>query len=297
MIAEQAAKVIENATVLDAPADVLAGFVSKVLKPGTVKDLLSGTPIGHPAHPALIAVPIGSWISASWLDIVGGRGSRDAARKLVLLGIVSAVPTALTGASDWSDTSGAERRVGFVHAMANSAGLGLYVASWRARRRGHHVRGAGLAMAGAGVVGVSGWLGGHLAYALGVGVNTTAFVSAPAEWTDVAAEADLLEGQPTSANDGVQPLLLLRQGGTIYALSDRCTHRGGPLHEGSLIDDCIECPWHGSRFRLVDGAVVQGPATQPQASLEVRVETGRVLVRRGPEPRSLRTHPVGSVAE
>lgn len=294
MIAERAVKAIENATLLDRPAEAVAGLVGKVLKPGSVKDALSGTPIGHPAHPALIVVPIGAWLSASWLDLVGGRGGRDAARKLVLVGVISAVPAALTGASDWSDTAGAERRVGLVHALANSTGLGLYVASWRARRRGEQLKGAGLALAGAGAVGLGGWLGGHLAYALGVGVDTTAFLGAPAEWTDVAAEADLAEGRPTPATLGVVPLLLLRQAGSIHALNDRCTHRGGPLHEGTVIGDCIECPWHGSRFRMSDGGVARGPATTSQQSFEVRVEGGRVFVRRSTEQRALRTNPVAS---
>ncbi len=296
MFAERAAKAIENVTALDRPANAVAEAVGKVLKPGLVKDALSGTQLGHPAHPALIAVPIGSWLGASWLDLVGGQGSRDAARKLVALGVLSAVPTAITGASDWSDTSGAERRVGFVHAVANSTGVGLYVASWRARRQGKHARGVGLALAGAGVVGFSGWLGGHLAYALGVGVDTTAFTGAPTEWTDVAADVDLLDGQPVGATVGVVPIVLLRQGSRIYALNDRCTHRGGPLHEGQVVGDCIECPWHGSRFRLDSGEIERGPATQSQQAFEVRVDAGRVLVRRSNEQRSLRTSPVASVA-
>lgn len=296
MLADRAAKAIESATVLDRPANAVAGAVGKVLKPGPVKDALSGTPLGHPAHPALIAVPIGAWLSASWLDLVGGHGSRDAARKLVVLGVLSAVPAALTGASDWSDTSGAERRAGFVHAVANSTALSLYLASWRARRQGKYAKGAGLALAGAGVVGFSGWLGGHLAYALGVGVDTTAFTGAPTVWTDVAADADLVDGQPMGITVGVVPVLLLRQRNRIYALNDRCTHRGGPLHEGEVVGECIQCPWHGSRFRFDTGEIERGPATQSQQVFEVRVDAGRVLVRRSNEPRSLRTSPIASVS-
>ena len=294
MFAERVAKAIETSAFLDQPADAVAGAVSKVVRPGRLKDTLSGTALGHPAHPALIVVPIGSWLGATWLDFVGGRGSRDAARKLVGIGVLSAVPTALTGASDWSDTSGAERRVGFVHAVSNSAGLFLYLASWRARRHGKQAKGVGLALAGAGVISFSGWLGGHLSYALGVGVDTTAFTGGPADWTDVAAESDLIEGQPMGATVGVVPVFLLRQGARIYALNDRCTHRGGPLHEGDVVGDCIECPWHGSRFRLSSGDVAQGPATQSQQAFEVRVDAGRVLLRRSSEPRSLRTSPVAS---
>jgi nitrite reductase/ring-hydroxylating ferredoxin subunit/uncharacterized membrane protein len=294
MLVEQLAEAIENEEALDAPAEAVAEFVGKVFKPGPIKDALSGTALAHPAHPAIIVLPIGSWVSATWLDFFGGKGSRDAARKLVALGIVSAVPAALTGASDWSDTTGAERRVGFVHALANTTGLALYMASWRARRRGKHYRGVALALAGSGVVGFSGWLGGHLAYSLGVGVDTTAFLGGPADWTDVAAEADLPDGQPVAATAGAAPVVLVRQGDQIFALNDRCTHRGGPLHEGSVLNGCIECPWHGSQFRLDDGTIKRGPATEPEPVFEVRVESGRVLVRRSSDPRSGRTSPVAS---
>ncbi len=280
MFAQRLAQEIENASVLDAPAETVSGLVAKVLKPGPVKDALSGTSLGHPAHPAVIVLPIGSWVSASWLDFFGGPESRNAARKLVALGVMSALPAALTGASDWADTTGAERRVGLVHALANTTGLSLYVASWRARRRGRQARGAALALAGAGVVGFSGWLGGHLAYSLGVGVDTTAFLGGSTDWTDVAAEADLVDGQPTQAVAGVVPIVLVRQGPQIFALNDRCTHRGAPLHEGSVSDGCLECPWHGSRFQLSDGSVARGPATRPEPSFDVRVDSGRVLVRR-----------------
>jgi nitrite reductase/ring-hydroxylating ferredoxin subunit len=104
----------------------------------------------------------------------------------------------------------------------------------------------------------------------------------------------LVEGQPVAASLEDVPLMLLRQDGAIYALNDRCTHRGGPLHEGTVVDDCIECPWHGSRFHLSDGTVARGPATTSQQSFEVQVEAGRVRVRRMDEQRALRTNPVGS---
>jgi nitrite reductase/ring-hydroxylating ferredoxin subunit len=132
-----------------------------------------------------------------------------------------------------------------------------------------------------------------MAYALGVGVDTTAFQGAPEEWTDVAAESEVTTAPKVVSAGGV-PVLLMRSGTSITAMYDRCTHRGGPLHEGSVEDGCITCPWHGSQFRLADGAVAKGPATRPQPTFEVRVSDGRVQVRRAEEPRSLRLNPVGS---
>ncbi|HEY3750415.1 MAG TPA: hypothetical protein VGL80_14545 [Pseudonocardiaceae bacterium] len=104
-------------------------------------------------------------LSATSLDLVGGAAGRPAARRLIGLGLLAAGPTAAAGWSDWLDTEGAERRVGLVHATSNAVGLSAYALSWWQRRRGGGGRAAGLA--GAVALGVGGWLGGHLAYALG----------------------------------------------------------------------------------------------------------------------------------
>ena len=85
-------------------------------------------------------------------------------------------------------------------------------------------------------------------------------------------------------------MLLVRHEGRVRALVDRCTHTGAPLREGELVDDCIQCPWHASRFSLDDGAVVRGPATRPQPAFEVHAGRGRVQVRRA-EQRALRVNP------
>jgi nitrite reductase/ring-hydroxylating ferredoxin subunit/uncharacterized membrane protein len=287
----EAVERIETAQILDQPAELLSGLISKAIPSGAVKDLLSGTPLGHPAHPMLVTVPIGAWVSVSVLDLLGGKSARGAAQKLVAFGALAALPTAATGASDWSDTLGAERRVGLVHAVGNYAALGIYGLSYLARRRGKQTRGTALALAGAGLLAATGYLGGHLSYAYGVGVDTTAFQGAPEDWTDVAAEADVTEGKATYVEAGGVPVLLSRVSDRIVAIFDRCTHRGAPLHEGRISGDCVECPWHGSKFRLVDGEVLQGPAQLPQPRLEVKISSGRVLLRRT-EERALRSNPV-----
>jgi nitrite reductase/ring-hydroxylating ferredoxin subunit/uncharacterized membrane protein len=283
---------IEKAAWLDRIADVASAALHTVIRPGLVKDVLSGTPVGHPVHPLLVTLPIGSWVSATYLDVAGGAKSRTAARRLVAFGAVMAVPAAITGASDWSDTSGAERRVGLVHSAANYTALSLYCGSWLARRRRRQAVGVVLAAAGGTILTASGWLGGHLTYALGVGVDTTAFQQLPTEWTDVAAESAVTT-EPRLVDAAGVPVLLMRDDGQIVALDDRCTHRGGPLHEGAVEAGCVTCPWHGSQFRLTDGSVVRGPATRPAPTFEVRVAGGRVQVRASDEQRALRRNPVG----
>lgn len=282
---------IEREEPLDKPSDLVAGVLRRLVPGGRTGDVLSGSPLGHPMHPLLVAVPIGSWTAATVLDLTAGDAK--AARRLVGLGIAAAVPSALTGANDWLSTTGAERRIGLVHAAMNSTALTLYSASWVARRRGHRLRGAALALLGAGALGAGGWLGGHLAYGLGVGVDTTAFQQFPQDWTDVAADTDVPVSQPIMRDAGGVPVLLIRHHDQVVAIADRCTHRGGPLHEGTVADGCVTCPWHGSEFGLADGSVRRGPATRPQPVAEVRVVAGRVQVRRSQEPRGLRTDPVG----
>ncbi|HKC27540.1 MAG TPA: DUF2231 domain-containing protein [Jatrophihabitans sp.] len=165
----RAAEHIENMKALDAPAMAVQRAARAVFGRGRVRQVLAGEPIGHPLHPALVGVPIGAWVSASLLDVTGA--DEDAARRLVGFGVLAAVPTAASGAHDWLATEGAERRDGFVHALLNDLALGLYVASWLARRKSRRARGAALALAGSGVLGGGAWLGGHLVYSRGVGVS------------------------------------------------------------------------------------------------------------------------------
>lgn len=286
--AENLIERIEREERLDAPAEASATLLKKVIKPGLLKDLLSGTPIGHPAHPVLVTVPIGAWLTASVLDLTGDD---VAARRAVGLGVLTALPAAATGASDWSDTHGAEQRVGLVHAAANYLAIGMQAASWVARQRGKRSTGVALTLAANSVAGLAGWLGGHLSYAMGVGIDTTVFEQFPQDWTDAAAESDVPETGLGVTVAGV-PVLLARTGGRITAIADRCTHRGAPLHEGEIADGCVVCPWHDSKFSLEDGSIEAGPATRPQPALDVEVRDGRVRVKRL-EERTLRKGPVG----
>lgn len=280
---------IEQAKVLDPAADAATKAWSALLPRGPVKDVLHGTWLGHSLHPVLVAGPIGLWAGAVLLDLTGGRSSRGAAQRLVGAGVLAAVPTALSGAADWTELGVAKRpkRVGLVHAAANNLTVLAYGASWLARRRGDHARGRALALAGTAGLAVGGYLGGHLVSVQAVGVSRNADEQRkPREWTDAAAASDVVEGRPYAADVQGQSLVLVRTGGTVSAIGGTCGHWGAPLAEGELVDGCVECPWHGSRFRLADGTVARGPAATPQQAYDVRATGDRLQVRVRPSPRA-----------
>jgi uncharacterized membrane protein len=160
---------IERAEFLDGAAEAIQRVGRRLVGDGSARRVLSGLPLGHPLHPALVAVPIGSWMSASMLDLTAGN--RAAARRLIGFGCLAALPTAAAGAVDWLETTGPDRRIGLAHAALNDLALTIYLASWQSRRHGHNVTGVALALTGSGVLSASGWLGGHLAYSRGVGVQ------------------------------------------------------------------------------------------------------------------------------
>jgi len=270
---------IEGTDALDSIGEPLSALVKKATRPRQVKNLLSGTWLGHALHPLLTDVPIGFWTAATVLDLTAGERGAPAARRMVGFGILGSAPAAIAGASDWSDTHGATNRVGLVHALLNGGASLLQIASWLSRARGHRSAGVRLSLLALGLTTASAYLGGHLSLVRGVGVNHTAFQAADSSWIDVADADELTDGAPLRVlADGV-PVMLVRNRGAIRALSATCTHSGGPLDEGTLVDGCVKCPWHGSEFRLDDGAVQRGPASVPEPSWEVQVSAGRVAVR------------------
>ena len=155
-------KRLEAATALDGMAERLQPLADALVADPDRAAALRGMWLGHAVHPLLTDLPLGAWVSATVLDLVGGRTSRPAAQRLIGFGVLAAVPTAVTGVAEWASTQGGERRVGVAHAAANETALLLYVLSWRARRRGRHGRGVLLGFAAGLALGVGGYLGGHL---------------------------------------------------------------------------------------------------------------------------------------
>jgi nitrite reductase/ring-hydroxylating ferredoxin subunit/uncharacterized membrane protein len=278
-VLHEAARRVERMEALDRVAKPVAGAVGRAVRPRIVRNLLSGTNLGHPLHPMLTDLPIGAWTMATLLDAVGGAAAAPAADLLVGAGVVAAVPTAASGLNDWSDTHGAETRVGLVHAAANTTALSLYIASLVARLRGRRRPGRVLGQLGFAVLAAGGYLGGHLGYVRGVNVNHTAWHERPDEWTAVLPDSELAEGQSRAVDTAAGRILLARCAGQVLALDSVCTHAGGPLEEGVVADGYVTCPWHGSMFRLADGEIRRGPASTPEPGFETRVLGGQIEIR------------------
>lgn len=168
---------LEDSSALDRPVHALEPTVQAWFGSGARGSLLRGEWLGHAVHPLLTDVALGTWTSASLLDLFGGPASSASAQRLVGSGLLMAGPTAWTGWAEWSAAGSRDKRVGLVHAVTNGAAVGIYAASWFARRRGRHGTGARLALAGAGVSGVGAYLGGHLVEARKVASRHPAYDS------------------------------------------------------------------------------------------------------------------------
>ena len=261
--------------------------VNAALRPQAVKDALHGTWLGHSLHPVLVQVPVGSWLSAGLLDAVPRL--RPAATVLIGTGVAAAVPASLAGAADWSEQEVGIRRLGALHAVANSAALSLYVGSLVARGRGRGALGRVLSYAGLGIATGSAAVGGHMSYAQSSGAShsATAARALTSDWIDLGPLDDLPEGRPalrTGKGGSVAvPLAAVRRGARVDVFLGACAHLSGPLYEGAVEEvhgrECLVCPWHGSAFDLDSGSPRRGPAANPQVKLEVRMEAGRVMAR------------------
>lgn len=271
---------LERAEAVDEVSARLSSATKGLLGPGkAANDILSGADAGHPLHPVLTDITIGTWTAAVALDLLGGKASAKAADRLIFLGIASATPTALSGLSDWETLYGPAQRLGTVHGASNAAATVAFSMSWLARKRGRRARGVLLGLMGLSLASLGGFLGGHLSYRRGAGVDHTAFSEAPGDWVDVGAEADFRDDEPVAAQAASMRIMVVRHQGRLHALADVCAHQGGPLHEGRISDGCVSCPWHQSVFRLSDGEVQGGPSAHPQPVLALRVRDGRVEVK------------------
>jgi hypothetical protein len=170
---------LEETTALDRPVQALEPRIRTVFGTGARGSVLRGDWLGHAVHPVLTDVPLGTWTSATLLDLFGGPDSSAAAQRLVGAGLLAAAPTAWTGWAQWSVAGPRDKRVGLVHAVTNGVAVGVYAASWLARRRGRHGAGKRLALAGAAVTGLGAYLGGHLTEARKVASHHPAYDEAP----------------------------------------------------------------------------------------------------------------------
>jgi nitrite reductase/ring-hydroxylating ferredoxin subunit/uncharacterized membrane protein len=251
----------------------------------TVRNVLDGTPMELPLHPALTDVPIGAWTAAlvfDGLDIAtGSRAMRNAADASLAVGVAGGLAAAVTGLSDWRYLGGGSRRMGAAHGLLNAAGLLLSGASLLLRAAGRRRAGQLAFLAGFSISGTAAHLGGELSYNHGLRVNRNAFEApGPEDFTAVLPEDELSEGGTRRVEvDGAGVLLSRSENGSVCAIAATCNHMGGPLEQGVREGGTVVCPWHGSRFDLCGGKVLDGPAVFPQSTYETRVRDGRIEVR------------------
>jgi nitrite reductase/ring-hydroxylating ferredoxin subunit/uncharacterized membrane protein len=236
-----------------------------------VKDFLNGTWLGHPVHAAVTDLPIGALTVAIVLDIVGQPVGADVA---LLIGVLSMLAAAVVGLADYTDTDGTARMRATVHSVLMIVALVLFAISLVIRAGNPTDRTIAFAFLVLGylVISLGAAVGGDLVFLIGTHVNRHAWRGAGAKWVavDLGGLPDIPEGGPTKVKAGINDLVVVRNGEAILALHAQCAHAGGPLAEGSLVQDQIQCPWHGSRFHLDNGHVARGPAMYSQPAYELR---------------------------
>lgn len=273
----------------DALQNVIKAAIGSNRKPPRrFRTLLNGTWLGHPLHPAITDIPIGAWLLGAIFDIIwliapdANAWAARGAEAAVLIGVLGAVGAAVTGATDWSDTYGAERTVGLYHAGLNALALVLYIISFIIRLTipsGESLAAAILGFIGIVVVLVAAYLGGDMVFGKATGVNHTAWPEGSQEFTPAIPVTEVPENSLKRVVVAGVPVVLVKLGGKYAAIAATCTHAGGPLDEGELQGDVVQCPWHGSRFRMTDGKALTGPATFSQPRYEVQVRDGMIYLR------------------
>lgn len=252
-----------------------------------LKDFLHGVWLGHPLHPVLTDLPIGAWNVALVFDaldeISGQDGYGRSADAAIAIGLVGAAAAAITGLADWEHLDGRPRRVGLTHGLLNTTATLLYTRSLLLRRRQQRRAGRGFALLGYIISAAAAYLGGQLVYGYRVGVDRAAerlpTHALPHGFVPVLPAAELPENELRRAEVNGTPILLARRQGQIYAMAETCSHLSGPLAEGRLEGESVVCPWHGSRFALSDGRVLNGPATHPAPCFKTRIHNGSIEVQ------------------
>lgn len=250
----------------------------------------------HPIHPMLVAFPIGLWITSFIFDLIGAASHEQqyfaAGFYMVVAGCIGAVLAALPGLIDFLfviPPHSSARTRGLLHGGLNTLILLLFI-SEAAYRRGpsNPADWLSLVLSLAGVIGlaVSGWLGGTLVYRNQIGVDRRyAGAGKQKQRTldsfdrPVCNTGELAEGQMMLANIDGQRIAVGKCSEGMFAFSDHCSHRGGPLSDGALVGCAVQCPWHGSQFDIRTGRVIAGPAEQKVRIYEVEVRGGEVYVK------------------
>ena len=249
-----------------------------------IQNFLNGSWLGHPVHAVVTDVPIGALTVSIVADLISQPVVADVA---MLIGVLAMIASAVTGFADYTEVDGTARARATVHSLIMVVALVVYTISLVVRSGNPPDRLIPIVLAVVGylLVSVGAMIGGDLVYLVGTHVNRHAWRGGGAKWIklDLGDLPDIPEGGPTKLRAGINELAVVRNGDRILAVHAQCAHAGGPLAEGSLVGDAIQCPWHGSRFRLADGHVARGPAMYDQPAYDVRrAESGGWEVQRRP---------------
>jgi len=250
-----------------------------------IRDFLNGRWLGHPVHAALTDIPIGMLLGSVVLDLVGQPGAADIVLVATILFMLAA---AVSGLADYSDTDGTALTRATLHATLMVVTLLILIVSALLRTGAPADRTVPIALSIIGfiIITAGAFVGGDVAYLLGNMVSRHAFRGPGTKWVklDTGSVLDLgqlPEATPTKMRAGINDLVVVRIGDRVHAMHAVCAHAGGPLQDGKVVDGCLECPWHGSRFRLTDGTARRGPTVYDQPSYEIRsAEAGGYEVRR-----------------
>jgi nitrite reductase/ring-hydroxylating ferredoxin subunit len=270
----------------NAVARVMDAVYRPLGRPGKLlQDFLNGSWLGHSLHPVVVDVVVGGSTTAVLLQLltwIGVGGLRVALLWILALTTLAAESSIVTGLTDFKDTaSGDERNIVGLHGLINIAATLALVVAFFAILGGADAVGGWLLVLGYGVLSVGAFIGGHVVFKYGYMVNRNAFARGKTakEFTAVMPAAGLVEATPIKAMLGPTALVVVRRGDLVFALKETCSHAGGPLSEGTLEGDTIVCPWHGSAFRLSDGAVRHGPAATRQVAYRARINGEQVEVQ------------------
>lgn len=219
------------------------------------------------------------------------------AKHLNTLGLASALAAAVPGLIDYTfavpPKSSAKTRA-TNHMFTNLSALAFFALARLGRREGDappRQWAIAAEMCGAGLLTAGAWMGGTLVTRNQIGIDHR--YADAGKWQvetrdpeqlaagggiDVGSVDDLKVDQMKLFRIGSRRVVLARTEQGYVAFDDRCTHKGGPLSDGSLACGTVQCPWHGSQFNVHTGGVKHGPAEEGIATYSVEERGGRVFV-------------------
>jgi nitrite reductase/ring-hydroxylating ferredoxin subunit/uncharacterized membrane protein len=227
-------------------------------------------------------VPVGALTVSIVADLISQHVVADVA---MVLGVLAMVGAAVTGLADYAEVDGLGRNRATVHGTIMVVTLVLYLVSLaiRAGNPPDRLPAVVVALVAYLLLALGAAIGGDLVYLIGTHVDRHAWRAISGKWVglDLGSLTDIPEGGPTKLKAGINDLAVIRNGDSILAVHAQCAHAGGPLADGELVDGQVQCPWHGSRFRLADGHVTRGPSMYDQPAYEIRrTESGGWEARR-----------------